>query len=133
VPAEPEASGPLGIPGPFVGLPGPRHFASREFHLLEAIVSEDLCVVLSEATSWETIAALDPHVLRDNFHSWICSVCDAVGVRHGSPCPIDGKALRRHVRPPAEKRPRGCRGRLSRASEKARKKSWSGPYPPLTM
>jgi hypothetical protein len=38
-------------------------------------------------------ASLDPRAIRDCFHGWICSICDAVGVRD---VPIDRKAARGH-------------------------------------
>jgi hypothetical protein len=57
MPAKPRAPWPLDIPAHFVSLPVPRGPSFRDFHLLEDIVSVDLCAVFNEATSLETIAA----------------------------------------------------------------------------
>jgi DDE_Tnp_1-associated len=64
MPTQSKAPGPLDIPDHFARIPDPRHPSCREIHLLGDIVTVALCAVLSEATSWENIAAFGNRKLQ---------------------------------------------------------------------
>jgi predicted transposase YbfD/YdcC len=66
-------------------------FGNRKLEWLRSLGLKLANGVPSHDTFNRVFAALDPRAFRDCFHGWICSVCDAVGVRH---VPIDGKAVR---------------------------------------
>jgi hypothetical protein len=66
-------------------------FGLRKLDWLRSLGLEMANGVPSHDTFNLFFAALHPRAFQDCFNGWICSVCEAPGVRH---VPIDGKAAR---------------------------------------
>lgn len=66
-------------------------FGRRKLDWLRSLGLKLANGVPSHDTFNRSFAALAPRAFQDCFNGWICSVCDALGVRH---VPIDGKAAR---------------------------------------
>lgn len=66
-------------------------FGNRKLEWLRALGLTLANGVPSHDTFNRVFAALDPRAFQDCFHGWICSVCEALDIRH---VPIDGKAVR---------------------------------------